>query len=105
MLSFGIMGPLLLSRPVRARLSACQVQRRSHEHLSAFSCKRRGFCPSCGAYRIVESAVHLVDPCGDLGSSDSLAAQLRCAPFNSDSRYRLKPSEHLSILIRAGVQF
>ena len=60
------MGPLLLSRPVRARLSACQVQRRSHEHLSAFSCKRRGFCPSCDAYRVVESAAHLLDPCGGL---------------------------------------
>jgi hypothetical protein len=22
-----------------------------HEHLVAFSCKRRGFCPSCGARR------------------------------------------------------
>ena len=32
-----------------------------HEHLVAFSCKRRGFCPSCGARRIVESAAHLVD--------------------------------------------
>ena len=27
----------------------------------AFSCKRRGFCPSCGTRRIVESAAHLVD--------------------------------------------
>jgi len=25
-----------------------------HEHLVAFSCKRRGFCPSCGARRMVE---------------------------------------------------
>ena len=25
------------------------------------SCKRRGFCPSCGAHRIVESAALLVD--------------------------------------------
>ena len=32
-----------------------------HEHLVAFSCKRRGFCPSCGARRMVESAAHLVD--------------------------------------------
>ena len=34
---------------------------RSHEHLVAFSCKRRGFCPSCGARRLVESAAHRVD--------------------------------------------
>jgi ribosomal protein S27E len=32
-----------------------------HEHLVAFSCKHRGFCPSCGARRMVESAAHLVD--------------------------------------------
>jgi Putative transposase/Transposase zinc-binding domain len=33
----------------------------AHEKLVAFSCKRRGFCPSCGARRMVESAAHLVD--------------------------------------------
>ena len=32
-----------------------------HEQLVAFSCKRRGFCPSCGAARMVESAALLVD--------------------------------------------
>ena len=32
-----------------------------HERLVAFSCKRRGFCPSCGARRIAESAALLVD--------------------------------------------
>ena len=26
-----------------------------------FSCKRRGFCPSCGARRMAQSAAHLVD--------------------------------------------
>ena len=31
-----------------------------HEKLVAFSCKRRGFCPSCGARRMPESAA-LVD--------------------------------------------
>lgn len=31
------------------------------EHLVAFICKRRGFCPSCGARRIAESAALLVD--------------------------------------------
>ncbi len=31
------------------------------EHLVAFSCKRRGFCPSCGARRMAESAALLVD--------------------------------------------
>jgi ribosomal protein S27E len=33
----------------------------AHEKLVAFSCKRRGFCPSCGARRMVESAAHLVE--------------------------------------------
>ena len=37
----------------------CQSCRR--EKLVAFSCKRRGFCPSCGARRMAESAAHLVD--------------------------------------------
>lgn len=32
-----------------------------HEHLVAFSCKRRGFCPGCGARRMAESAALLVD--------------------------------------------
>jgi ribosomal protein S27E len=33
----------------------------AHEKLVAFSCKRRGFCPSCGARRMTETAAHLVD--------------------------------------------
>ena len=32
-----------------------------HEKLLAFSCKKRGFCPSCGARRMTESAKLLVD--------------------------------------------
>ena len=32
-----------------------------HEYLVAFSCKRRGFCPSCDARRMAESAALLVD--------------------------------------------
>jgi hypothetical protein len=34
---------------------------RRHENLVAFSCKRRGFCPSCGARRTIETSAHLVD--------------------------------------------
>lgn len=30
------------------------------EHLVAFSCKRRGFCPSCGTRRMYETAIHMV---------------------------------------------
>ena len=41
---------------LRVKCDGCR-----HEHLVAFSCKRRAFCPSCGARRMVESAAHLVD--------------------------------------------
>ena len=32
-----------------------------HENLVAFSCKQRGFCPSCGVRRMAETAADLVD--------------------------------------------
>ncbi len=32
-----------------------------HNKLLAFSCKRRGFCPSCGARRMAQRAAHPVD--------------------------------------------
>ncbi len=41
---------------LRAQCVSCKF-----EHLVAFSCKRRGFCPSCGARRMSETAAHLVD--------------------------------------------
>jgi len=41
---------------LRVRCDRCHA-----EHLVAFSCKRRGFCPSCGARRMAESAALLVD--------------------------------------------
>jgi hypothetical protein len=41
---------------LRTRCDTCHA-----EHLVAFSCKRRGFCPSCGARRMAESAALLVD--------------------------------------------
>ena len=41
---------------LRVRCEDCH-----HERLVAFSCKRRGFCPSCGARRMVDSAALLVD--------------------------------------------
>ena len=41
---------------LRAKCESC-----NNEHLVAFSCKRRGFCPSCGGRRMSESAIHLVD--------------------------------------------
>jgi len=41
---------------LRLRCDTCHA-----EHLLAFSCKRRGFCPSCGARRMADSAAGLVD--------------------------------------------
>ena len=41
---------------LRLRCADC-----AHEKLVAFSCKKRGFCPSCGARRMAETAAHLVD--------------------------------------------
>lgn len=32
-----------------------------HDKLVAYSCKKRGFCPSCGGRRMSETAIHLVD--------------------------------------------
>src|SRR5262249_57334990 len=34
---------------------------RQHALLLAFSCKRRGFCPSCAGRRMVQTAAHLVE--------------------------------------------
>ena len=41
---------------LRLRCADC-----GHDKLVAFSCKRRGFCISCGARRMAQTAVHLVD--------------------------------------------
>jgi hypothetical protein len=41
---------------LRVKCEACQA-----EKLVAFSCKRRGFCPSCGARRMAETAALLVE--------------------------------------------
>jgi hypothetical protein len=46
---------------VRAKCTGCR-----HEHRAAFSCKRRGWCPSCASRRMAETGVQLVDnvlPC------------------------------------------
>ena len=41
----------------------CRVrcERCNQDELVAFSCKHRGFCPSCGARRMADLAAHLVD--------------------------------------------
>ena len=52
---------------LRVRCESCHV-----EHLVAFSCKRRGFCPSCGARR-------MADDCRDAGGR-AMQEQLPKAP-------------------------
>lgn len=41
---------------LRAKCEECR-----HEKLIAFSCRCRGFCPSCGARRMAATTAHLVD--------------------------------------------
>jgi Transposase zinc-binding domain len=41
---------------LRLRCDEC-----GHDRLVPFSCKRRGFCPSCGGRRMADTAAHLVD--------------------------------------------
>jgi ribosomal protein S27E len=41
---------------LRVKCNGCRFER-----LVAFSCKLRGFCPSCGARRMVETSAHLID--------------------------------------------
>lgn len=44
---------------LRVRCEHCYA-----EKLVAFSCKKRGFCPSCGARRMAETAALLAEPPG-----------------------------------------
>ena len=41
---------------LRLRCQSC-----GHDRLVPFSCRRRGWCPSCGGRRMAETAAHLVD--------------------------------------------
>jgi ribosomal protein S27E len=41
---------------IRVRCESC-----GHDRLVPFSCRRRGWCPSCGGRRMAETAAHLVD--------------------------------------------
>ena len=57
-----INGSVLRRQFVGLELDGLQRCENCHEErLVAFSCKHRGFCPSCGARRMAESAALLVD--------------------------------------------
>ena len=57
---------------LRAQCTSCQ-----HEMLVAFSCKKRGFCPSCGARRMSETAAHLAALLGQSPISVALRSKIR----------------------------
>ena len=58
---------------LRVRCDTCH-----HEKLVAFSFKRRGFCQSCGARRMVDLATHLM---GALGFTQILVMRARPVAF------------------------
>ena len=60
---------------LRVRCETCHEER-----LVAFSCKRRGFCPSCGARRMAESSALLVD---EIFPHQSVRQWLLSFPFQS----------------------
>ncbi|HEY1338833.1 MAG TPA: transposase [Bryobacteraceae bacterium] len=51
----------LLCGVYEAGVARFQCEGCAREHLVPFSCKGRGFCPSCGWRRMTERAAHLVD--------------------------------------------
>jgi hypothetical protein len=64
---------------LRLRCGEC-----GHDRLLAFSCKRRGFCPSCDARRMSQTAAHqvnrLIDGFEGKLTSSKWAAIARCSP-------------------------
>lgn len=71
------------------------------EHLVAFSCKRRGFCPSCVARRMAESAALLVD---EVLPHESIRQWVLSFPFQLRFLFASYPeimSKVLSIVYRA----
>ena len=51
----------LLCGVYEAGVARFQCDGCAREHLVPFSCKGRGWCPSCGGRRMTERAAHLVD--------------------------------------------
>jgi hypothetical protein len=51
----------LLCGVFEAGVARFQCEGCAREHLVPFSCKRRGFCPSCGGRRMAARAAYLVD--------------------------------------------
>ena len=64
---------------LRVRCESCHA-----EHLFAFSCKRRGFCPSCGARR-------MADDCMDVGGRAKQEPEPKAQPCWSMKYYPNNP--------------
>ena len=75
---------------LRVRCERCHA-----EKLVAFSCKRRGFCPSCGARRMVESAALLVD---EVLPREPLRQWVLSVPFALRFRFASQPAEMGKVL-------
>ncbi len=77
---------------LRVKCDACQA-----EKLVAFSCKRRGFCPSCGARRMAETAAFLVDevlPAAAHSPVGAVAALRAALPAGDTARGRHAGTRH-----------
>lgn len=78
---------------IRVKCNGCR-----HEHLVAFSCKRRGFCPSCGARRKNPQAVQY-RTCCSIKPLPGLSAWIftRCilrVAFSRARKHRMLSSHH-----------
>ena len=81
---------------LRLRCDTCHAER-----LLAFSCKRRGFCPSCGARRMTESAALLVD---EILPQQAMRQWVLSVPFQLRFLFASQPAimgKALSIVYRA----
>jgi len=81
---------------LRVRCESCH-----DEKLVAFSCKKRGFCPSCGARRMADSAALLVD---DVLPSQPMRQWVLSFPFPLRFLFASKPkimTRVLGIVYRA----
>ena len=81
---------------LRVQCTSCHAER-----LVAFSCKRRGFCPSCGARRMAETAALLV---GDILPQRPIRQWVLSFPFALRYLFATRPatlSRVLAIVYRA----
>ena len=75
---------------LRVRCESCH-----DEKLVAFSCKKRGFCPSCGARRMADSAALLVD---EVLPHQSMRQWVLSVPFPLRFLFASKPAVMSKVL-------